>query len=133
MKEAETIKWKEETVDDESLVDKERTYQKESGGITTNLEKDDLMYNYKYGTKLCALQRTRFIHFTILSTEKMTKTLFNSIAGVEELASKYDYGGKCLSVLAFVNPIPSHYYLGSGTMYFFAQKDKANISVDRVS
>ncbi len=48
----------------------------------------------------------------------------------EEHNLTYNSGSKCLSVLAFVDPIPPHLRIGPGTMFFFSHR-KAGV-VDRV-
>ena len=51
--------------------------------------------------------------------------------GDDEKLFTYKSGSKCLTVLGFVDPIPPHLHIGSGTMFIFPHK-KSGL-VDRVS
>ena len=60
----------------------------------------------------------------------MYQVCFANCVDDEEKNLGYSSGSKCLSVLAFVDPIPAHLRIGSGTMFFFSHR-KSGL-VDRV-
>lgn len=103
VKKSESLKWSEETSTEEALVDRERTYQKEQSNAM--IDREDVISAYKYGSKLIPVSIEEEKHWS------------------------YKSGNRCLSVLAFVDPIPPQFGSGTGTKFIFPHR-KAGV-VDR--
>lgn len=103
VKKSESLKWSEETSTEEALVDRERTYQKEQSNAM--IDREDVISAYKYGSKLIPVSIEEEKHWS------------------------YKSGNRCLSVLAFVDPIPQQFGSGTGTKFIFPHR-KAGV-VDR--